>query len=326
VSRFFPLLEPLDPCPVCGSRALRILHTYQTTKAIAEVANLVVVGCEQCGIVFSHPLPSEAQLHTYYTSPEGWQRRVADEDGPLQNPLKLERRAEEWNVVSTELPTHDAAQGRPRVLDFGCGTGAYLDVLAERGWETVGLEPGPTAAAFAAERHTMVETVPDEPAFELVIAYHVLEHLRDPLESLVQLQGSLRPGGHVLLSVPDLGGLGRHGKFKYVISGLHIFSYTSASLSELCARAGLEKVRDSHDPEWSVLREENPTRLRFLARKADGEVVTASGEPLKEALNALRLYGDARFARQRGKGSRTGPSRRPRSRVRRLLGRLLERR
>jgi len=292
------------------------------------VRTLALVGCEQCGIVFTHPLPTDAQLDAYYATPDGWQQRVAKEGGVQQNEVKIERRAAEWEVISPVLPAPDASQGRPRVLDFGCGIGAYLDVLKERGWETFGLEPGPPARDFTAERHTVIDIVPEEPTFDLVIAYHVFEHLRDPLGELRRLQRSLRPGGHLLLSVPDLGALGRHEKFSYVSSGVHIFSYTRASLTELFARAGLEKVRDSYDPAWQVLREENETRLRFLGRKAEGDVTTVNDAPLEDALAALRVYGDSQEAlkqerREAPKEPRpVTPPRAGRSQPRRLLARL----
>ncbi len=153
----------------------------------------------------------------------------------------------------------------------------------------------------------MVDAVPDEPTFDLVIAYHVFEHLRDPLATLQMLRRSLRAGGYFLISVPDLGNVHKHGKLHYVTSNVHIFSFTSASLTSLFELAGFEKVRDTHDTEWHELRDEFPNRLRFLARTTDRIPETTTRRrllgrqrrhepsrdrpsPLDEAVDALRAY------------------------------------
>lgn len=185
-------------------------------------------------------------------------------------------------------PTADA--GAPRVLDFGCGIGAWLDVLQEDGWETFGVEPGPRGAAITAMRHTVLDQVPADERFHLVVANHVFEHLRDPLAVLRELVASLVPGGQVFISVPDLGRLPQHQRFKYVKSDLHMMSYTFSGLRSLLALGGCEVEEHLVNPDWDAWGSDEHARLRVLARKSEQVSFPVEEAPLAPAIESLRAY------------------------------------
>lgn len=99
-----------------------------------------------------------------------------------------------------------------RVLDVGCASGGLLALLRDRAGHLAGLELSPTAARAA-------ERVADEVAcgaledpglpfaqasFDLVVLADVLEHLPDPAAGLARAVGWCRPGGAVLVSVPNV--------------------------------------------------------------------------------------------------------------------------
>ena len=100
---------------------------------------------------------------------------------------------------------------RPRtVLELGCGQGSMGARLARRA-EYVGVEPDPTSFALARTRvgaaggavvqgdHT---AVPAGSSYDLVCAFEVLEHMRDDAAVLAEWTRFVRPGGHLMLSVP----------------------------------------------------------------------------------------------------------------------------
>lgn len=96
------------------------------------------------------------------------------------------------------------------VLEIGCGDGIFLDACASRGIVVTGLELSPAAASAARGRghEVMVGTVEElaggyAEVFDAVCAFQVLEHLAEPGLFLRQVMQMLKPGGHLILAVPN---------------------------------------------------------------------------------------------------------------------------
>lgn len=96
-----------------------------------------------------------------------------------------------------------------RSLEIGCGAGAMLADLARLGWAPAALETSPSARALARELNPdpaidiAAEARPEwTGAFDLVLCFEVLEHIADDGGALRSWRELLRPGGHLLLSVP----------------------------------------------------------------------------------------------------------------------------
>ena len=178
-----------------------------------------------------------------------------------------------------------------RVLDYGCGAGAWLNAFQYCGWQTFGIEAS-TDVAFL--RHARLMAIPSEPdQFDLVIAYQVLQRLPRPLDTLCALSRTLRPGGHCLISVPRLDALAIHRDVAACLSPhRHVGAFTEACLRGLLARAGLETVATLHQLD-TVLTQGSPLRLRVLARKAShpaaGPDPVAALQPVLEALSTIDI-------------------------------------
>jgi methionine biosynthesis protein MetW len=145
-------------------------------------------------------------------------------------------------------------------LDLGCASGGLLALLRPRAGHLAGLELSATAArAAAAVADHVVQGALEDPelpfapgGFDLVVLADVLEHLADPHAALRRAAGWCRPGGAVLVSVPNVAhwsarlALAR-GRWPQEESGTfdssHLRWFTRASLAELLAGAGLRDVR-----------------------------------------------------------------------------------
>ncbi|MGH2829308.1 MAG: class I SAM-dependent methyltransferase, partial [Actinomycetota bacterium] len=145
-----------------------------------------------------------------------------------------------------------------RILDVGCFTGTLLEVAAGRGWEPWGVEINKVASGYARDQlgyrvHTGLlhdAALPGD-HFDAVAATDTIEHLIDPLGSLREIHRVLKPGGHVVLTVPNARmqvpkenlkkrlGRGRG----LVIGGLaHINHFTPQSIRRILRGVGFDGI------------------------------------------------------------------------------------
>jgi len=279
----------LETCPACESRQLLTLGVHKLAQAVAGRRTGFVSGCEECGLVFVNPLPSDEALAAMYGPKGEWGLARSDDHSAVAADAERRPGSGTWprlfDAIRGALDVTRPPSGS-RVLDFGCGRGKFLDVLQRCGWETFGIEP---ALDGAFPRHHRLATLPAEPTFDLVIAHHVLEHVTNPLAILRQLAAATRPGGFLFVAAPRLDTLPLHRDYRYVFSRVHVTAYTSACMESLLARAGWQLV-EAPPAEVAISGGRRTTaRLRMLGRRVSGRLPTPA-KPLASAQTALRAY------------------------------------
>lgn len=152
-----------------------------------------------------------------------------------------------------------AAPSGSRVLDVGCGSGLLGGAIAARGNEVWGIDNAEAIAEIAGERlhRFLLADITDHDAvgralvgesFDVLVFADVLEHVFDPVGMLAFYRRFLRPGGRVIVSVPNvaiwnvrLGLLG--GRFDYTQTGTldktHVRFFTRRTLARVLVAAGL---------------------------------------------------------------------------------------
>src|SRR5581483_5546353 len=135
----------------------------------------------------------------------------ADRWGPLWG-----ARPEDWALSEDQqLPTYEAALARVglepgwRVLDVGCGVGAFLRLVADRGGEPFGLDASPALLALARRRlpHADLRVgelerlpYPDD-RFDLVTGFNSFFFADDMVAALREARRVARPGAPVVIQV-----------------------------------------------------------------------------------------------------------------------------
>jgi 2-polyprenyl-3-methyl-5-hydroxy-6-metoxy-1,4-benzoquinol methylase len=136
------------------------------------------------------------------------------------------------------------------ILDVGCGLGFFLRALDSKQWDRYGIEPMPVpyreaARALGSERifnsELLAAGLPSS-KFDVVTFWDSLEHLPNPRAILQDAGRLLRPGGIVLIGLPNFGGYqARHfGEDWFGLSlPHHFYHYTSETLTKLLEKCGL---------------------------------------------------------------------------------------
>ncbi len=92
------------------------------------------------------------------------------------------------------------------VLDFGCGEGTFLKNVKNLCKEVAGLELQEDYRLILEkcniECYQSIESLPEKKNFDLITMFHVLEHLPNPIEILMELKSKLNENGKIAIEVP----------------------------------------------------------------------------------------------------------------------------
>lgn len=223
-------------CPICEqtntTRELDV-RDYLTGKMFALQL------CRQCGFRFTWPEPPDLEEHYPQSYRHyGWAIRTF---------FSLVH----WRRVARWTRERGAAGS---VLEIGCGHGWMLATFRKRGWTVVGLERTDESARHAREvlgldvRVGDVDVLGADSQFDLIIMNQVLEHLADPMRRLQAASRLLRPGGWLIVGVPNLDSWQfRYSREHWVQLDIprHLGHFTPAALDGALQRAGLraESIR-----------------------------------------------------------------------------------
>jgi len=209
-------------------------------------------------------MPTEESLEslyedTYRTTENPIVEEIQKESRRARRQLEFLQATQDWGDDQYK------PRGIPRtVLDVGSSTGQFGGLLAMMGSQAViGVEPGKWREWSDRYLHKTYESVEDVPArlrFDLVSASHVLEHVSDPVNFILQLRRFVDPdGGRLMIAVPDL-----HRPVQSVFSTPHLYVFTRRTLDTLLSLAGfeiVEKIKSGPDltviaklgePKWKI--------------------------------------------------------------------------
>jgi 2-polyprenyl-3-methyl-5-hydroxy-6-metoxy-1,4-benzoquinol methylase len=192
-------------CLLCGSRNWSPLVEAPDTTLGGTGWWFAVVQCQECGLCFTNPRPNVDSISQFYPSVYRPHRTSSLRRRRWRLPgLSARKRApKEQRVISWRSPG--------RLLDFGCGGGAFLAHMHGQGWQVTGLDV--STAAIQRIRNELglraiVGTLPHPelwPAsFDVITLWHSLEHVHFPLQVLREAYRLLVPGGKLFVAVPNI--------------------------------------------------------------------------------------------------------------------------
>lgn len=149
-----------------------------------------------------------------------------------------------FNIISRFSPNPGV------VSDIGCSNGVMLDIFAEKGWKTWGVDPSENAKIANQKGHKIIKNFFEKAKlsgnfFDLVILNHTLEHMDNPVKVLGKVRSLLKQNGIVYIDVPNAAGLGAKilGKhWPYLLPDEHKHQFTKLSLTSLLTKAGFKVI------------------------------------------------------------------------------------
>ncbi len=274
-------LQKLGSCPVCQSPRRQTLYEGLTDRTFfCAPGSWTLHQCSDCGCAYLDPRPAPEAISlaysSYFTHDSSNGRDTANLSG-----LAFWRRAFDNSYVNWRFGTrfHPVApiwgrilvsiipferakleaEGRnlpkpkdgSRLLDVGCGNGAFLTFARSMGYDTMGTDVDPKALDIARSQGLRVfqGSVDDlsgfEAAFDVITLCHVIEHVHDPTRLLRRCRELLKPGGFLWIDTPNIDSQG-HRIYGAHWRGLepprHLVVFSWASLEAALRQADFGRI------------------------------------------------------------------------------------
>jgi len=237
-------------CPMCGVYLVNAKHLLpdRLYKTSDEMFN--ITECRGCGLMRLDPRPDEADMHKYY--PDRYWACGATRHG-LAGFYRRFMLRDHLQFVRKAIRALDILKAR--VLDLGCGAGDLLAVLRKGGHSGIGMDISHSALRAAAELKvpgvcgSYRQAPYADSSFDVVMMFHVLEHIPDPDVAIATASKLLRPSGRLLIQVPNADCM-QYGILGKRWIGLdcprHLYDYRRQDLENLLVRNGFAILRRKH--------------------------------------------------------------------------------
>jgi 2-polyprenyl-3-methyl-5-hydroxy-6-metoxy-1,4-benzoquinol methylase/predicted RNA-binding Zn-ribbon protein involved in translation (DUF1610 family) len=256
-----------DSCPCCGSTSIsRKLRAKDFT--VSQQA-FEIYECSNCTLRFTQPIPDAISIGDYYQSDTYVSH--TDTDKGLVNKLyhlvrkrtltKKRRHVQQFTHLQTG-----------NLLDIGAGTGAFVNIMLQAGWQVTGLEPDAATRQRATGLYSL--QLQDTPvffhltagSFDAVTMWHVLEHVHELHAYIEQIKTLLTEKGKAFIAVPNYTSDDAEVYHEYWAAydvPRHLYHFSPAAMKRLLQLHGLKIITSM--PMWydsfyvAMLSEKNKT-------------------------------------------------------------------
>jgi len=240
----------LQKCPICGTGNLRRVYRFQKFD---------VLKCRSCDGSWRSNMYSTGDITAMYTGDEYSQNPYFSYNVEEFKEAARGRYANYIGALSAIASRVKAGT----LLDVGCGSGAFLNLAQQRGWDVSGIELSPELSEVSRRivKGDVINaafesvTLPDE-SYDVVTMWDIIEHVLDPVFCLKKVERLLKPGGMALFCTPDENSLlARAGLLLYRLSGgalsypamalhptYHTYFFSRTGFTALVAKSGMDVV------------------------------------------------------------------------------------
>ncbi|MXV37170.1 methyltransferase domain-containing protein [Flavobacteriaceae bacterium Ap0902] len=154
-------------------------------------------------LLYTYPTPPLEKLGAYYESDD----YISHEDNAQGIMNKLYYWVKQYNLKFKKDLFPVSKNKKLRTLDYGCGTGDFVQYLNRYNYDAYGLEPNPKAFALASKKNPAKifrdSSLILKEKFDVITLYHVLEHIPNLEEEINNIINALSPDGKLFIAVPN---------------------------------------------------------------------------------------------------------------------------
>ncbi len=234
-------------CLVCSS---------EDHKNIGNTGSFSIVQCNDCGLRFLDPVPTEECLSEFYASQENFSYYAS----VIERKLKSGRR---------KIQRLQKYCSRGKFLDIGCSTGANVEAARRLGYDSSGIDLCEAAINFARNNfpnnqfsvNNIAQVQKESKHYDLVFCTEVIEHIPTPHEFVESLRNIMNINGILYMTTPDAGHFRVPRKFsswKHVHAPDHLVYFNHEVLKQLLTEHHIQVLRF----EWTT-----KTTIQLIARR-----------------------------------------------------------
>ncbi len=235
------ILETISVCPICSGQSFK--HVLVTRDYTVSQKDFSLQQCENCKFLVTNPRPDNHTIDQFYQSDKyishsGGSRSLIDQVYLQARKLTLRSKL---NLIHKYKKTGT-------LLDYGCGTGEFLQHMQSHQWAIDGVEPSEKARqkAYQLTTHDInKELVAISKKFDVITLWHVLEHVHNLNEKVLELKSHLNQDGIIFIAVPNYESADSK-KYGAYWAGYdvprHLWHFTKTSMISLLSKNGLQVI------------------------------------------------------------------------------------
>lgn len=222
-------------CNLCGYDNTKLLFRRRD-MLIKEDKSYNVVKCTNCGLVYINPRQTEKEIAAYYTK-DYYEIEISPKELILKKISVLNRK---YGKIKNLVNTYPK-----RILDIGCQKGEFLNFCKENGWEVYGVEKSdipPDLFGLNIFRGDIFQAHFPDNFFDVITMWAVLEHVYSPYETLKKINRITKPGGFLVISVPNFRSITMR-LMRYDDIPRHTTMFTPSTIKKMLNKAGFDIVK-----------------------------------------------------------------------------------
>ena len=195
-------------------------------------------------MLITSPKPTPQNLPGYYKSPE----YISHTDSQKTLADKIYQQVKKYMLLKKLKWIEQKYPAKGKLLDIGAGTGDFLLEAKKREWEVRGIEPDEEARKRAWEKGIKLSEISEDlksEKFDVITMWHVLEHVYDLNNQIIELEHLLKENGILIIAVPNYKSYDAQYYKKFWAAydvPRHLWHFTQSSFKHIFSGTGFKQI------------------------------------------------------------------------------------